>query len=104
VGKNPLVDCIGFEWDEWNSGKIGSVIESRRKNQKRFFPTILSCSRDETGQSSREKRYGVPGQTAKGRRLFVVFTVRGNLIRVISARDLNQKEAREYRRYEKSDS
>jgi uncharacterized DUF497 family protein len=73
------------------------------ESEEVFFHDPFMLKGD-TGQSSREKRYGVPGQTAKGRRLFVVFTVRGNLIRVISARDLNQKEDREYRRYEKSDS
>jgi uncharacterized DUF497 family protein len=38
------------------------------------------------------------GQTDAGRSLFVVFTIRDTLIRVISARDMNRKEREVYRR------
>ena len=48
-----------------------------------------------------EKRYRAMGQTSKGRKLLVVFTVRRNLIGVISVRDLNRRENEEYTRYEK---
>jgi hypothetical protein len=39
-----------------------------------------------------EHRYYVLGQTDAGRGLFIVFTLRGSLIRVISARDMSKKE------------
>lgn len=39
-----------------------------------------------------EQRYYALGRTHAGRLLFVVFTVRNNLLRVISARDMNRKE------------
>jgi len=38
----------------------------------------------------------VLGQTDAGRRLFVVVTVREELIRVISARDMSRRERKEY--------
>jgi len=38
-----------------------------------------------------EDRYLVVGNTAQGRKLFIVFTQRKQKIRVISARDLNKK-------------
>jgi hypothetical protein len=43
-----------------------------------------------------EPRYYVLGQTDAGRKLFVVVTVRRELIRVISARDMNRRERKEY--------
>jgi uncharacterized DUF497 family protein len=53
------------------------------------------------GHSEREKRYQLLGQTGAGRRLFIAFTIRRNLIRAISARDMNRREAEAFLRYEK---
>jgi hypothetical protein len=39
-----------------------------------------------------EARYYVLGQTNAGRRLFIVFTIRNEKIRVISARDMSKRE------------
>ncbi|HXV99208.1 MAG TPA: BrnT family toxin [Anaerolineae bacterium] len=36
------------------------------------------------------------GRTDADRCLFIAFTVRNNLIRVISAREMNQRETRKY--------
>jgi uncharacterized protein len=46
--------------------------------------------------SHREQRHFALGKTDQGRELFVVFTIRGDAIRVISARDMNRKEKRIY--------
>ena len=40
--------------------------------------------------------YFALGETDIGRLLFVVFTIRNNLIRVISARDMNRRERKVY--------
>jgi uncharacterized DUF497 family protein len=68
-----------------------------------FFhdPFVL---RADPGHSQREKRYRVLGKTSRERRLFVAFTIRGTLIRVISVRDMSQRENEEYQRHEKSGS
>jgi len=42
--------------------------------------------------SDKEERSIILGKTKLGRCLFLVFTTRGNKIRIISARDINQKE------------
>jgi uncharacterized DUF497 family protein len=47
-----------------------------------------------------EKRYYALGKTSGERWLFVVFTVRRNLIRVKSARDVNRNERAMYAKYE----
>jgi hypothetical protein len=46
--------------------------------------------------STKEGRWQALGQTTGGRGLFLVFTVRGTLIRVIAARDMNRKERERY--------
>ena len=46
------------------------------------------------------KRYYALGHTDIDRLLFVVFTVRGDKIRVISARDMSRKERKVYQSYE----
>jgi uncharacterized DUF497 family protein len=56
--------------------------------------------RSDVRHTQREKRYYALGQTGTGRRLFVAFTLRGTLIRVISARDVNRREADLYERYD----
>lgn len=58
--------------------------------------------RSDVRHSKSEKRYYALGQTAARRRLFVVFTIRRKLIRVISARDMNRNEAETYARYEEN--
>ena len=46
--------------------------------------------------SGRELRYYVLEPTDGGRRLFIVFTIRDDLVRVTSARDMNRRERRMY--------
>ncbi|MGA2654467.1 MAG: BrnT family toxin [Gammaproteobacteria bacterium] len=46
--------------------------------------------------SASEPRYLALGQTDQGRGLFIVFTLRNEMIRVISARDMSRKERNIY--------
>jgi hypothetical protein len=64
-----------------------------------FFNKPLIISVD-IKHSIDEKRYYALGITNKQRHLFVVFTIRKELIRIISARDMNKNEREKY--YEKS--
>ena len=43
-----------------------------------------------------EQRYYALGRTDADHWLFVAFSIRNNLIRVISAREMNQREMRQY--------
>jgi len=96
----PLLECIGFEWDEGNSEKnwIKHRV-SRAECEELFFNEPLVATPDEK-HSENEPRYYVLGQTDEGRRLFVVVTIRDKLIRVISAREMSRREAKEYERAE----
>jgi len=88
-----LSKCRGFEWDAGNSEKnwIAHRV-SRSECEQVFFNHPLIVADDEE-HSQVEPRYYVLGQTDAGRRLFLVFTIRGDLIRVISARDMNRRES-----------
>lgn len=91
-----LAGCEGFEWDEGNISKNWEkhkVLAS--ECEQIFFNKPLIAAQDDK-HSKGEPRYFVLGHTDAGRHLFIVFTVRKNLIRVISARDMNRKERRLY--------
>ncbi len=51
-----------------------------------------------------EKRWAGFGKTDSGRLLVVIFTKRGSLVRVISARDMNSKERNFYEENEEKNS
>jgi uncharacterized DUF497 family protein len=87
----------GFDWDEANAIKIWKKHSvSQAECEQIFFNEPLVVA-DDVKHSGVEHRYYVLGATDQGRRLFLVFTLRGDLIRVVTARDMNRKEQRIYR-------
>jgi uncharacterized DUF497 family protein len=52
----------------------------------------------EARYSAEERRYAALGQTIAGQRLSIVFTIRGRLVRIISARNMSRRERRLYER------
>jgi uncharacterized DUF497 family protein len=93
-----LADCTGFQWDGGNADKNWERHRvSQGECEQVFFQRPLRIARD-TAHSHGERRYAVLGQTAVGRRLTLVITIRGTLIRVISARDMSRRERRLYER------
>jgi hypothetical protein len=94
---NELFDkCTGFEWDKGNSLKNWERHQVKQSECEQVFfnePHIIS---DDVKHSQKEQRWFLLGKTDSGKLLFMVFTVRKNLIRVISARDMNKKEREIY--------
>jgi len=91
-----LEKCTGFDWDDGNLGKNWEKHSvSDGEAEEIFFNDPLVAGTDEA-HSGRERRYFALGQTDARRPLFVVFTVRENLIRVISAREMTKQEMRKY--------
>jgi uncharacterized DUF497 family protein len=85
-------NITGFDWDE------GNVLKNWLKHkvsagecEEIFFnePVLIA---DDNKHSQIEKRYMALGRTNDKRQLTVIFTIRGNKIRVISARNQNLKE------------
>ena len=91
-----LPEFKGFDWDEgnveknWESHKV-----SPQEAEQVFFNRPLIVA-DDVKHSETERRYFVLGQTDDNRALFVALTLRGDLIRVISARDMSRRERKVY--------
>ncbi|TVR70324.1 MAG: BrnT family toxin [Spirochaetaceae bacterium] len=91
-----LPEFKGFDWDDgnviknWESHKVG-----RHEAEQVFFNHPLFVAND-VKHSGTEPRYYVLGQTDHDRPLFVAFTIRAELIRVISARDMSRRERKAY--------
>ncbi len=86
----------GFQWDE------GNIDKNFKKHgvhwtecEEVFFNKPLVVKPD-LKHSQKEDRYYALGKTNNGRLLFIVFTIRQDRIRIISARDMNKKERRFY--------
>ena len=95
-----LFGCTEFQWDEGNDQK--NFLKhgvTQAECEQVFFNSPLLVAGDE-GHSQSEARYYALGQTDASRLLFVVFTVRGRALRVISARDMSGKEKRSYQSHE----
>jgi uncharacterized DUF497 family protein len=97
------LSCTGFDWDR------GNLLKNWEKHRVAFWeceevflnqPLLLS---DDTGHSGGETRFYALGKTESERALFLAFTVRQKKIRVISARDMNRREKKEYLNAEEKD-
>ena len=91
-----LHNCEGFQWDKGNSDKNWLRHQVTKNECEQVFfnkPTIVA---DDKKHSQIENRWYLLGQTDTHRLLFVVFTIRKNLIRVISARNMNKRERNIY--------
>ena len=100
AGRDPLTSCIGFDWDDGNIQKNWERHRVTPEEAEDLFFHEPLVVRSDVAHTQRERRYYALGQTSSGRLLFVAFTVRGKLIRVISVRDMNIREQEAYRRHE----
>lgn len=88
-----LSTIVGFEWDEGNARKNERHGVSMAEAEQVFFNAPLLVVPDQRHSES-EPRFHALGKAHDGRRLHITFTLRGGgeLIRVVSARDMHRKE------------
>ena len=87
---------IQFQWDIGNQEK--NWVKHRVTHaecEEAFFDPHKRLLRP-TLHGERETRHVLIGYTAGKRLLFVVFTIRGHTVRVISARDVHKRERNLY--------
>ena len=86
----------GFQWDEGNINKnlYKHKVENWECEQVFFNEPLIIL--DDSKHSYAEKRWAAFGKTDAGKLLTVIFTKRGSLIRVISARVMKRKERNFY--------
>ena len=82
----------GFQWDRGNIDKnlMKHDVENWECEQIFFNRPLLVF--DDPKHSVSENRWAAFGKTDTDRLLTVVFTTRKDLIRIISARDMNKRE------------
>lgn len=91
-----LREAVGFDWD------AGSVEKNWVKHAVRFteceevFYRAPLVAPAPARRGPGEERFVARGETALGRPLSIIFTFRGDRVRVISARDMSRKERLEY--------
>ncbi|OGY87431.1 MAG: hypothetical protein A2233_00760 [Candidatus Kerfeldbacteria bacterium RIFOXYA2_FULL_38_24] len=93
-----------FDWDSGN----------RDKNFQKHGVSYIECEEiffnlpllmlDDKKHSKTEKRFYALGNTNQNRLLFIAFTVRKNKLRVISARNMSNKEKKYYAQATKKSS
>ena len=94
--ENLVVGLTGFQWDAGNAGNNWTTHRVTQAEAEEVFfnrPVLLA---DDEKHSSRERRYNAMGHTNAVRLLSVIFTVRRDRIRVISARPMSRKERAVY--------
>jgi uncharacterized DUF497 family protein len=89
-------DLDGFDWDDGNRDKnwISHSVVWTEIEEAFFQEPLLTFPDPKHSQS--EERYFALGRTSADRRLNIVFTIRKNRIRVVSARDMSKKERKLY--------
>jgi uncharacterized DUF497 family protein len=97
AGLAELIEAVeGFEWDAGNSEKNWKRHQVTQAECEQVFanlPLLLSVT---TKAGETESRYFALGRTDAARELALVFTVRGDKVRVISARPMSRRERKEY--------
>jgi uncharacterized DUF497 family protein len=85
-------ECIGFEWDEGNVHKIRKRID--QTIAELAFSGSPYVAFDDI-HSREEKRWFLINRVFENY-VFLIFTVRNRLIRIISARYMHRREAKKY--------
>ncbi len=92
---------LEFEWDpakaEANQKKHGVSFEEAST----VFGDPLARLVDDPEHSEEEPRYVLLGRSTAGRMLTVMHTDRGQVIRLISAREMTPRERDQYERYQR---
>lgn len=95
-------NIYGFEWDQ------GNINKNKEKHdidwwviEEIFFNQPLLVNEDNK-HGEKEKRWYLLGKTDNNEKYMVVFTIRKNKIRVISARLMNKKERAYYEKTERN--
>jgi uncharacterized DUF497 family protein len=93
---------LSFDWDKGNIEKNWKKHKVHFKEAEEVFLNRLLKIFPDKKHSKKEPRYVAFGITNLNRKLTIIFTLRENRIRIISARNQSKKERREYVKKEKA--
>ncbi len=85
-----------FDWDKGNKAKNLIKHKVTTNECEEVFLNAPIIEKIQINEKQKEKRYYALGVTNSNRKLTLIFTVRNDRVRVISARDMSRKERKEY--------
>jgi uncharacterized DUF497 family protein len=94
--RDDILKAAGFDWDEGNIDKNWYLHQVTDRECEEVFFNLPFIVAPDSKHSQQENRQIALGRTDIDRWLFVSFIIRNHLIRIISARDMNQKETKKY--------
>lgn len=97
-----LPKILAFEWDEGNLDKSYEKHGISAKETEEVFVSEELFVLLDKKHSQTEKRHIALGKTQEGKRLFVIFTLGGKKVRIISVRKMHKKEVEKYEKAKKS--
>lgn len=86
---------LAFEWDKGNVDKNQIKHGVANREAEEVFMNELLVSED-VAHSIKELRFQALGETDQGKLLLISFTIRGDKVRILSARPMNKKEVAIY--------
>jgi len=101
AGLDGALDKMKFEWD---SKKARINLRKHRvsfEEAATVFSDNLSFTYDDELHSRIERRYATLGMSDRGRLLVIAHTMRGERVRIISAREVTSREKRWYEKENK---
>jgi len=100
----PKSGIVTFEWDEGNIDKSYEKHGVVFKEIEEVFLDESAFVVPDIAHSQKEPRYIIIGCTIGGKRLFVVFTIRKDHVRIVSARRMHAREVVKYETIKKNSS
>lgn len=91
-----LPEPIEFEWDEGNVDKNVKKHGIENEEAESVFFDKNSVLAEDAKHSGHEKRYQIVGKSNVERLLNIIFTIRRQKVRIISARRMHPNERRLY--------
>ncbi|MBI3558961.1 BrnT family toxin [Candidatus Gottesmanbacteria bacterium] len=97
-------DFVKVEKYLWDRGNLEHIKKHKITSEEceEVFNNRPLLVRKDVGHSQKEERFEVLGQADAGQKVFLVYTVREEQIRVISARNQSRKERKFYEQIEKN--
>ena len=89
-------NITSFEWDRGNSDKNFNKHGITKTEAEELFIDEKVITHPDLKHSQKEARFIAIGKTSKGKLLFVIYTIRGENIRVVSVRVANKKDRETY--------
>jgi uncharacterized DUF497 family protein len=88
-----MADAVGFDWDQANTEHIASHRVTPEEVEQVFANDEVGIDYDAIGG---EERWTIIGQTDEARVLVVVFTMRDDLVRTVTAYEASGRMRMEY--------